>query len=396
MTDVQPSTTIDPGASDELDAARMRALASCPSIDMHGSAGIDAVDGGRLYPEQAGRVHFGAIMNAPVSTASSTSWGRYAIVAIADDVIDCEGGRAPVSRVGTSVQDDADRFRALMRLPRIRMMSITNGGDEPLDPVADPAKPGRFSFRAEFWPMAAGASEQSEPTLGRRCILVLADDLIALGADPEAQAEIASSRLRRGRMVVGRKEPTHGMEQVVDMFERIAARAPESSIPAMGVLQHQLATVEAYVKLTNSMTVVPLPGLRAIKEARDATNAAMRARIEKAVAQARRLIEALPKDRRSRAVLSPISSESELLFAISDGAKTVDHRIREDGEAFELLLDGGLVDAVDAHSISIEKDELVVDGIGRWSLADVVATSSEDGFAFLLASGQLVEIQQTA
>jgi hypothetical protein len=114
------------------------------------------------------------------------------------------------------------------------------------------------------------------------------------------------------------------------------------------------------------------------------------------VANALRLIQTLPADARSRSVLAPVASESELLFAIGDGAKTVDFRIREQGEAFEALLDGGLIGTVDAHAISTDRDELVVEGIGRWPLDDLVATSCEDGFAFLLASGQLIEIQQTA
>ena len=384
---------IAPGISDDLDAARFRALCACPSIDMHGSSGIDAINGGRLHPEKPGRVHFGAVLNARKATASSTRWGRHAILAIAEDVIQSEGHPLPTASTGDTVEHDAALFRALMRMPRIRVMEVTNGIGHPAHPMADGSRPGRFSFRAEFWPTGASASEQCEPTLGRRCILVLADDLIALANDPAAQDEIAQEREARADAVRTETEKPHGMEQIVDTIERIAKRIPNASVSSIGMIQHQLAVVAEYMKLSNSLSVVPLPALRAVKTTRTAADMALRARVDEIVANARRLIDALPKDRRSRSVLWPIASESDLILSVGFGATAIDQHFFKHGTKSEVLLDGGLVDHVGSHAVSIIGDELVIDGIGRWPLDDIVATSTEDGFAFLLANGQLVEIQ---
>lgn len=393
-----PSTNepIAPGISDDLDAARFRALLACPGIDMHGSSGIDAINGGRLHPEQPGRVHFGAVLNARKATASSTRWGRHAILAIAEDVIQAEGHPLPTASTGDTIEHDAALFRALMRLPRIRVMEVVNGIGHPAHPMADGSRPGRFSFRAEFWPTGAGSSEQCEPTLGRRCILALAEDLIALSNDPAAQEEIERERETRTDAVRARTEKPHGMEQIVDTIERIAKRIPDASVSSVGRIQHQLAVVAEYMKLSNSLSVVPLPALRAVKTARTEAEMALRARVDEIVANARRLIDALPEERRPRPVLSPIASESDLLFSISTGASAVDYHFFKDRTKCEVLLDGGLVDHVGSHSVSPDGDHLVIDGIGSWPLDDIVATSAGDGFAFLLANGQLIEIRPPA
>lgn len=388
---------IAPGLSNELDAARFRALAECPNIVMHGSSGVDAKLGGRLRPDQPGQVHFGAILNAPGPISASRVWGRHAILAIAQDVVHAEEGFIPPEALGESVIVDAERFRALLRLPRIRVISLKNAGIDQESPEADPLKPGRFTFTAEFWSTShADASPQSDPALGRRCLVTLADDLIALSNDPTAQEEIRREREISADAVRAETERPHGMEQVVDTVERIAKRIPDASVSSVGRIQHQMAVVAEYMKLSNSLSVVPLPALRAVKSARTAAEMALRARIDEIVANARRLIDALPEDRRSRWVLSPIVSESDLLFSISTGASAVDYHFFKDRTKCEVLLDGGLVDHVASHSVSPEGDHLVVVGIGSWPLDDIVATSAGDGFAFLLANGQLIEIRPPA
>lgn len=184
-----PDRPLPWGEDDLLDAVRMRALARCPGVAMHGSAGVDPVRGGRLYLDEPGQVHFGAAFAVEGADEVSTAWGRHAIVAIADDVLHLETGSAPTSLVGESLADDAARFRALMRLPRIRIMAVENGGRDPTHPVADPDEPGRFSFRAELWSSPATfSSTQCDPHMGRRCILVLADDILKSGPTREDPA----------------------------------------------------------------------------------------------------------------------------------------------------------------------------------------------------------------
>lgn len=163
--------TIAPGLNEQLDAQRMRALAACPGISMHGSAGVDPRTGARSYPGQPGSVHFGAIFLPDVAPSeTTTAWGRYAVVAMADDVIAVEGGRIPSTPVGDDVPSDAERFRALMRLPR---MKVWNSGGR-----ADP-----LAFQAELWSCGKPhSSGEDEPAEGRALLLALADGLIARSA----------------------------------------------------------------------------------------------------------------------------------------------------------------------------------------------------------------------
>lgn len=155
------------GSDQRADALRMRALAACPAISMHGSAGIDPRKGTRNYPHQPGSVHFGAIF-LPDETPSetTTNWGRFALVAMADDVIAVEGGEVPTAPVGTDEEADAQRLRALLRLPR---MKVWNSGGR-----ADP-----LAFQAELWSCGRPhSSGEDEPAEGSRLLLALADGLL--------------------------------------------------------------------------------------------------------------------------------------------------------------------------------------------------------------------------
>ncbi len=161
---------------DIRDAMRMRALCACPIIEMHGSAGIHAGEGRRLYPEEPGMVHFGAnFMGRDVSEAV-TQWGRFSLALIAEDRIAFEGEAPPSTPVGASIAADAERFRALMRLPRIRVISCDMDPDLRGD---DPHRSRPLRFAAEFWPTPPRtATTQCEPTAGRTCLVILADDLV--------------------------------------------------------------------------------------------------------------------------------------------------------------------------------------------------------------------------
>lgn len=171
------------------DAARFRALASCPRIDMMGSAGVDPVTGARKYPDEPGSVHFGAKLFAVDTegdkTAEFTRWGRNCIVALAEDIGAVQGMPAFTSEVGKSDQVDALRFRLLLKCPRINLhavrgATIANGGIA----VHDVAN---FAFSAEFWPDGKPhASGQCEPADGILCLTMLADILADLAASADA------------------------------------------------------------------------------------------------------------------------------------------------------------------------------------------------------------------
>lgn len=157
-----------------LSADRFRAVATLSGIVMHGSAGFDARTG-EPTSKRPGDVHFGAELTSVRNGHSH--WGHLGMTAIAEDVLRVEGGPVPDGAVGTSVVDDAIRWRALMRLPRIRVMGHDGIRSEDGSRIV-PRKPGAFRFRAEFWPKGPGDA-QTDPTLGRLCLAALADDIIA-------------------------------------------------------------------------------------------------------------------------------------------------------------------------------------------------------------------------
>jgi hypothetical protein len=75
----------------ELSAKRWDALMECPRIRMFGSAGVDAKTGERT---EANHVHFEAgfwsdsVDDGPQSGQFSTTWGKHALAALADALID--------------------------------------------------------------------------------------------------------------------------------------------------------------------------------------------------------------------------------------------------------------------------------------------------------------------
>ncbi len=165
--------------NDMLDAARLHALLMCPSIRMHGSAGVDTKTGARLY--EPGGVHFGGWFMPEDGGGSPSPWARHCLLALAADIIECEGGKAPSSDVGNSDLDDALRFRALLRCPRIRVIHHHGARLAGHLPIPGTSTPGHFAFRAEFWPTGV-ADDQTDPVLGRACLLTLAHDLLRLAA----------------------------------------------------------------------------------------------------------------------------------------------------------------------------------------------------------------------
>ena len=176
--DLFPVGTIDAGAERALAARRFRALAAVPGATMHGSAGVDPIVGGRRDADRPGGVHFGAELSSRQKPGPSTRWARHAIAALVEDVLAAEGSALPVAPIGASVDDDAARWDALMRCPRIRLMDH-DGVEAPGSVSADSAD-GGFSFTAEFWPVGTPhPSGQDDPTDARLCLATLADAIVA-------------------------------------------------------------------------------------------------------------------------------------------------------------------------------------------------------------------------
>lgn len=162
------------------DAARYRAIAAVPGAWMHGSAGFNAGTGEILH--EPGQVHFGAELTTIGNTQFGTDWAHMAIAAITDDVMRLNGMPIPDAAVSSSDEADAQRWNALMSLPRIRVMGYRGTIDDARTVIV-PIEPGTMWFKAEFWSKPAdGPDPQTEPTLGRLCLTALADDIIAARA----------------------------------------------------------------------------------------------------------------------------------------------------------------------------------------------------------------------
>jgi hypothetical protein len=171
-----------------IDAARFRALATCPRIDMMGSAGVDPVTGALKYPDEPGSVHFGAKMftvnDIGEKAETGTNWGRNCIIALVEDIGAVQGLPAFTTKVGESERDDALRFRLLVQCPRINLhavrgASIANGAIGVHDAAG-------FAFSAEYWPSGQPhASKQCDPADGILCLTMLADILAAKAANPD-------------------------------------------------------------------------------------------------------------------------------------------------------------------------------------------------------------------
>lgn len=121
---------------DELALAMLCAFAGC--------AVKVAPNGWRYFPNEA----------------TKKAWGRVADAAREHMAVDAQ---------------DAARWRALMRTPRIKMQ-----GSAGVDPHNGQRREGTYvHFGAEFWSIGAPhESGQCEPTWGRHCLTALADALI--------------------------------------------------------------------------------------------------------------------------------------------------------------------------------------------------------------------------
>lgn len=181
----------------------------------------------------------------------------------------------------------------------------------------------------------------------------------------------------------------------------IAAAMSQIALRAKDATRHQVDTLHVRLKALDSAAKAAI-ALDAISDADvvevglantralDALDATSNVIMHRQLA----LMAKVPANRRSRQDLVPMSAPALLLACIHQGSNHVDHVIRNEGEGFEAVVNGERVGGVDAHSISVEGEELVIDGIGRWPLARIEAIADEEGLAFLLDDGTLIEIQQ--
>lgn len=186
------------------------------------------------------------------------------------------------------------------------------------------------------------------------------------------------------------------MNVISAALDEIAARAKDASREVVDMLHLQLKALDGGAKAAISLGTLGDTDLVETGEARRRALDALDATLSAIMRHQLALIGRVPEDRPSRATLVPMSAPALLLAAISHASDQIDHVIRNEGEGFELFRDGVREARVDAHSIRVEKDELVIGEAGRWKLCDIQATSDEDGFAFVLDDGTHIEILRMA
>lgn len=156
-----------------LSARRFRALMHADGLPA-GSAGFDPATGVRTRAHTPGAVHFGGEVSTVFHSDHGADWTRGAFRALAEDMMAVDDMIVPTLPVGESIEEDASRWDALMRLPRIKVWRH-NGIDGPDGPTIDGDD---FVFYAEYWTHGVEQpGAQDDPVVGRRCLTLLADAL---------------------------------------------------------------------------------------------------------------------------------------------------------------------------------------------------------------------------
>jgi hypothetical protein len=168
---------LPPRSERELAARRFRALMAIGGASMAGSAGFDPSTGARRNPDTPGCVHVGMEVATAGSLSGNVRWAANAFRALAEDRIVMDYGKVPEHEVGVSEDDDAARWDALMRLPRIKVWHHAGDRDGDRTPrMVD----GAFSFFAEYWVYGEEKpGAEDDPRLGRECLAIVADAIIA-------------------------------------------------------------------------------------------------------------------------------------------------------------------------------------------------------------------------
>lgn len=168
---VDDTATNPPKAVDVVSARRFRALMRAGG-EAIGWAGFDADSGVRHRPETPGAVHVGMTVSSDATEPCGRGGMRVrsGLFALAEDMLAVDGIPLPTSPVGSSIPQDALRWNALMRLPRIK----TWKGTETEGDVV--------SFFAEFWSHGEEKpGAQDDPATARVMLTRIADAIIGQG-----------------------------------------------------------------------------------------------------------------------------------------------------------------------------------------------------------------------
>lgn len=181
------------------------------------------------------------------------------------------------------------------------------------------------------------------------------------------------------------------MQTIIATFDEIARRAPGSERDAIQSLLTTIKDLDAGARATIRMGTISDADVALVGEAYDRATKAVDAAFHDLGSRQLALIATMPE---TVMPLYPMVSPVTLTGAIRSAENTVTHLIRNHGEGFEAWQGDRMLGRVEAHGIGTSNGMLVIDGAGEWNLDDIEAMGDEDGMAFLLKDGTLVELRK--
>lgn len=184
------------------------------------------------------------------------------------------------------------------------------------------------------------------------------------------------------------------MDIISRSFDEIAARAPGAHRNLVDVLTAQHRAIDEAAKTAISLGTLSDAELVSATDARRRSQDAIDAAFSAVLKRQYGAIARLPEDVRERWGFSPMSAPALLRSMLEHGEKEVTSTIRDQGVDIVCTSGGEKLCSVEAHGITVGRDDLKIDGVGSWPLADIEAVGVEEGMAFILADGTLVTMSE--
>lgn len=183
------------------------------------------------------------------------------------------------------------------------------------------------------------------------------------------------------------------MDIISRSFDEIAARAPDAHRDLVDVLTAQHRAIDEAARTAISLGTIADAELVSATAARRRSQDAIDAALSAVLKRQYGAIARLPDDVRERWGFSPMSAPALLRSMLEHGEREVTSTIRDQGVDIVCTRGGETLGSVEAHGITVGKDDLVVDGVGSWPLADIEAVGVEEGMALILADGSLITMR---
>jgi hypothetical protein len=183
------------------------------------------------------------------------------------------------------------------------------------------------------------------------------------------------------------------MDIISRSFDEIAARAPGAHREIVDMLTAQHRAIDDAAKTAISLGTITDAELTSATDARHRSQDAIDAAFSAILKRQYGAIARLPEHVRERWSFSPMSAPALLRSTLEHGEAEVTSTIRNQGVDIVCMRGDERLGSVEAHGITVGRDDLKVEGVGRWPLADIEAVGVHEGMAFILADGTLVTLR---